>query len=44
MIISSKSMLIASKGHMGFTNLLISDKTEASICAQPKSSQIIKET
>lgn len=36
-------MLIASKGHMGFTNL-ISDKTEASICAQPKSSQIIKET
>lgn len=36
MNISSKTMLIASKGYMDFTNILISSKTEAGICAQLK--------
>lgn len=36
MNISSKSMLIASKGYMGCINIPTSSKTEAGICAQLK--------
>lgn len=36
MNVSPKSMLIASKGYMGFTNFPSSSKTGASICAQLK--------